>query len=163
MNSVLLAGDGHFSQVFGSYGCEKIVFLCWIHRGVFLFVFFLFSHSLSLSLSHTHTAPVNLWESVIYFNNGLILTGFSPRINCISPSLKAAGENHSVALFPKQNPADSSPSGGCLLEGLSACSSSKDFSLESLFLFVPFLCDSLNSAVGLTWSCLMNSYNVLVT
>ena len=52
MNSVLLAGDGHFSQVFGSYGCEKIVFLCWIHRGVFLFVFFLFSHS--LSLSHTH-------------------------------------------------------------------------------------------------------------
>ena len=109
----------------------------------FFFVFFLFSHS--LSLSHTHTAPVNLWESVIYFNNGLILTGFSPRINCISPSLKAAGENHNVALFPKQNPADSSPSGGCLLEGLSACSSSKDFSLESLFLFVPFLCDSLNS------------------
>ena len=58
MNPVLLAGDGHFSQVFSSYGCKNIVLFCWIHR-VFLFVFFLFS------LSLTHTAPVNLWESII--------------------------------------------------------------------------------------------------
>ena len=57
MNPVLLAGDGHFSQVFSSYGCKNIVLFCWIHR-----VFCLFSFS---SLSLTHTAPVNLWESII--------------------------------------------------------------------------------------------------
>ena len=129
---MLLAGDGHFSQVFNSYGCKKIVFFCWIHR-----FFCLFSFS-SLSLSHTHTQPLSISGNLYYFNNSLILTGFSPQINCISPSLEAAGENHNVVLFPKQNPADSSPSGGvslkvCLPVALPRLFLFKTFSSLSLF------------------------------